>query len=126
MAAQQKPSDTTLVVIKASRVLTYLVYAYAVVATVFLTLGFFLLLFSANPSTPFVEFVSKVASNFLEPFRGIFPLHKISETGYFSGSMLFAIIMYVIAAMVLHALITYITEKIVKHENDLADLAAGK
>ena len=114
-------NSTTLVFIKGSRVLTYLVYAYALTASVFLAIGFFLLLFSANPSTPFVEFIYKTASHFLEPFRGIFPAKSVSETGYFSASALFAILMYLLLALLMHALINYITSKMVAYENDVQE-----
>lgn len=119
---KNKPSDATLVFIKGSRILSYCVYAYAMIASVVLALGFFLLLFSANPTTPFVQFIYKASIEFLQPFRGIFPTHQVTETGYFSASALFAIIMYLIMATALHSLIVYITTKMVTHENELAKL----
>lgn len=116
---KQQSSDTTLVFIKGSRVLTYIVYGYALIASAFLSLGFFLLLFSANQTTPFVKFVYDTASLFLAPFRGIFPLKPVSETGYFSPSALFAIIMYLLLALGMHALINYITMKMVRYQIEL-------
>lgn len=121
-AKKQKPSDTQLVFTKISRVLTYLVYAYTIIAITFLSIGFVLLLFGANPNTAFTKFVYEVATEFLAPFRGIFPLRQISENSYFSGSILFAIIIYAILAMSLHALISYITTKLIKHEAELEEL----
>jgi uncharacterized protein YggT (Ycf19 family) len=122
MAKQQQPSDGTLVSIKIFRGVSYVVYAYALIASVFLGLGFVLLLFSANSSVPFVEFVYKVAAEFLQPFRGIFPVHQISETGYFSASALFAIMMYMILATAVQSLISYLTLKMTKHEVELQEL----
>jgi uncharacterized protein YggT (Ycf19 family) len=119
---KQQPSDATLVSIKIFRGISYAVYAYALVASVFLGIGFVLLLFSANANVPFVEFVYKVAAEFLQPFRGIFPLHQVSETGYFSTSALFAIMMYLVFAAALQSLISYLTVKMVKHEQELAEL----
>ena len=116
-----KPTDSKLNVIKFARVITYLVYAYFLIATVFLILGFFLLLFGANPDTSFVKFVYHFAAEFLAPFRGIFPTHQISDRSYFSAAGLFAIIMYGIGAMAIHALINYITLKEVAHQNELQD-----
>ena len=116
---KQESTSTTLVFIKGSRVLTYIVYSYALIASAFLSLGFFLLLFSANASTPFVEFVYNTAAFFLTPFRGIFPLKPVSETGYFSPSALFAIIMYLLLALGMHALINYITMKMVRYQIEL-------
>ncbi len=117
--ASQKPSDSKLVLIKISRLLTYLVYGYSLVAITFLSIGTFLLAFSANPDTNFVKFIYSGAQNFLEPFRGIFPPKQISETGYFSTSAVFAIIMYLLLAMLLHGLINYITLKMYKHQQEL-------
>lgn len=122
MAKKQQPSDGTLVSIKIFRGISYVVYAYALIASIFLGVGFVLLLFGANTNVPFVEFVYKVAAEFLQPFRGIFPVHQISETSYFSTSALFAIMMYLIFAAALQSLISYLTVKMVKHEQELQEL----
>lgn len=115
--AAQKSGDGTLIIIKATRLISYLAYAYAMIASVFLGFGFFLLLFSANYSTPFVQFVYKGASAFLEPFRNIFPAHQVTETGYFSASALFAIIVYLTFAVAVHALISYLNTKIEQYDS---------
>jgi hypothetical protein len=117
--AKQQNNDSTLVFIKGARVLTYMVYAYALTACGFLATGFFLLLFSANASTSFVKFVYDTASIFLAPFRGIFPTRPVGETGYFSSSALFAIIMYLLLALGMHALINYFTVKMVNSQQEL-------
>jgi uncharacterized protein YggT (Ycf19 family) len=122
MAEKAPQNDTKLLFIKMSRVLTYIVYGFTITAIVFLTIGFFLLLFGANTNVGFTDFVYKVAAEFLQPFRGIFPAHQVSETGYFSTSALFAIIMYMLMALGLHALIAYITEKMLKTQAELDKL----
>lgn len=122
----EKPSDSTLIFIKFTRAISYIVYAFTIIAVVFLTMGFFLLLFSANPNVGFTQFVYKVAAEFLQPFRGIFPPHQISETGYFSTSALFAIIFYLFFAAGMDALIGYINVKMAKHQAELEALQASK
>lgn len=117
--AQNKASDSTLVFIKASRVLTYLVYAYTIVAMIFLGLAFIMQVFSANYATPFVKFVYNGGYEFLKPFRGIFPGHTVGDTGYFNSSALFAILIYGIFAVAMHALISYLTAKMVAHQEEL-------
>ena len=99
-----------------------------ITAVTFLGVGFILLLFGANTDVAFTEFVYKVAAGFLEPFRGIFPAHKISETGYFSTSALFAIMIYMLLALAMHSLIAYVTSKMVAHQSELDKLekSAGK
>jgi uncharacterized protein YggT (Ycf19 family) len=117
-----KPSDGKLHFIKAARVLTYIGYGYALVASAFLGFGFFLLLFGASTDAAFTEFIYKVAAEFLQPFRGIFPSHPVGETGYFNASAIFAIMVYLFLAMLLHALLTYVTTVQVRHQRELEDL----
>lgn len=126
MAKTSNSKDTNLMFIKGSRALTYMVYGYALLASGFLSLGFFLLLFSANATTPFVKFIYDTASIFLSPFRGIFPLKAVSETGYFSSSALFAIIMYLFLALGANALINYITMKMVQHQAEIDKIQKTK
>lgn len=121
MATKAKPSDGKLVFIKFARVLTYFVYGYCLVASVFLAIGTFLLMFSANTSSNFVQFIYSGAENFLQPFRGIFPPKQISESGYFSTSAVFAIIIYMLIALSVHSLISWITVKMVAHKNELVE-----
>lgn len=118
----QKPSDGTLVFIKFTRVISYIVYGFVMIAVVSLTFGFFLLLFGANSATPFVEFVYKVAYEFMQPFRGIFPPHPIGETSYFSTTALFAIIVYLMLGAAMQSLISYINVKMAKHQEELEEL----
>lgn len=124
--AKNKPSDSTLIFIKVSRVLTYVVYAYTVLAMIFLGLAFVLQLFSANYATPFVKFVYEVSYDFLSPFRGIFPGQEVGETGYFNSSALFAILIYGIFAIAVHALISYLTAKMAQHQQELDEIEQGK
>lgn len=121
MVTKNEPTtqDTKLMFIKLSRGLSYFVYGFSLVASVFLATAFFLLLFSANSGTPFVRFVYETAAAFLTPFRDIFPVHSISETGYFNPSMLFAIIMYLALALAMNSLISFITLKRIQHEDEL-------
>jgi uncharacterized protein YggT (Ycf19 family) len=122
----EKPSDSTLTFIKFTRAISYLVYGFTLIAVVFLTCGFFLLLFSANPNVSFTQFVYKVAAEFLQPFREIFPARPVGETGYFSTSALFAIIFYLFFAAAMDSLISYINVKMAKHQAELEALQAGK
>ena len=117
---EQDAPDTKLVFIKVSRVISYFVYGFSIIASVFLGISFVLLLFSANTNTAFVKFVYETSATFLAPFREIFPVRAISDTGYFSPSILFAIMMYMILALAMNALISYITLKMVKHEKEIS------
>lgn len=120
----EKPSDSKLVFIKISKVISYIIYTYVIIACIFLGFGFFLLLFGANPSTPFVEFVYRGASDFLQPFRGIFPTHQFGDSGYFSPAILFAIIVYLMFALAVNSLIAFINNKLYKHQAELEQAMA--
>lgn len=119
--AKTKVNDSTLTTLKITRVITYIVYVFSVIAVVFLTLGFVLQLFGANYSTPFVQFVYNGAYEFLRPFRGIFPGHQVSDTSYFNASALFAIVIYLILALSLHAFITYLVSKMTEHQAEIEE-----
>lgn len=119
MATKSKHTESQLTVIKLIRSMTYVVYGFTVLAVTSLTIAFFLLLFSANPDTPFVRFVYEVARDFGQPFRGIFPTHPVGETGYLSTTALFAIIMYLLFSAVVHALIEYINLKLLKIQAEI-------
>lgn len=114
-----QPNEGALSFIKVTRWLTYLVYAYVIFAIVFLILGFLMLLMGASTEAGFTRFVYRIAAEFLQPFRGIFPTREISETSYFSAAGLFAIVMYSFFAAAIHALISWLTAKQANYENEL-------
>lgn len=114
-----QPNEGALSFIKVARGLTYLVYAYVVLAIVFLILGFLMLLLGASTEASFTRFVYHIAAEFLQPFRGIFPTKEITETSYFSAAGLFAIVMYSFFAAAVHALISWLTAKQMNYENEL-------
>ena len=90
----QNQSITIPAYLRVSKIIAYLVYAWVIIGVVSLTLRVFLLAFSANAATPFVEFVYRTSADYLQPFRGIFPAKDIGETGYLDVAALFAVIMY--------------------------------
>jgi hypothetical protein len=57
-------------VARIARALTYLACAFVIVALLILLLGFFLLLFGANPDAPFAEWVYRCLPRVMAPFRG--------------------------------------------------------
>lgn len=98
-----------------ARAVGYLVYAYVVVVEVILGFGFFLLLFGANPTSEFVEFMYRNLDRVMDPFRGIFSPIELGMAGQnevesvFETSVLFAMIVYGLLAIVVHALIAWLT-----------------
>jgi uncharacterized protein YggT (Ycf19 family) len=101
-----------LTVARLARALTYLVYAFVVVAMVLLLLGFSLLSFGANPDAPFAEWVYRSLTRVMAPFRGLFEPVPLDGRSVVDVSILFAMIVYGLAALVLRALIEWLTDRI--------------
>jgi uncharacterized protein YggT (Ycf19 family) len=92
-----------------ARALAYLVYAFVVVALVILTFGFFLQLFGANPDAPFAEWVYRSLKRVMSPFRGLFEPVSLRGDSVLDVSILFAMIVYGLVALLLRSLIDWLT-----------------
>lgn len=97
-----------------AKALVWLVYLFFLLATVILTLAFFLLLFNASTDAAFTEWVYRSAGRVLEPFRGIFPTMESESGSVISFAVLFAIIMYGIFAMLVHGVVYWLDAKIIE------------
>ena len=118
--------DPRITGLRFAKVLVWLVYAYFIVALVILTLAFFLQLFGASTTASFTEWVYRSADRVMEPFRGIFPTREIGDQGsVIDFAVVFAIIMYGIFALIVHALVSWIDRKIVELRAD-ADRARAE
>lgn len=111
-----------------ARAVSYLVYAYVVVVEVILAIGFFLLLFGANPSSDFVQWIYRSLNRAMEPFRGMF--NPVELTGnnnqevasVFDASILFAMIIYLLLAAVVSAFISWLSFRLHKLDVDRQQL----
>lgn len=110
--------------LRISKIASYALYVWVSIGLVALGIRVFFLLFSASREAPFVNFVYRLSSDYLAPFRGIFPPHPVGETGYLDVAALFAIFMYLIAVWLIAALIKYIQEKIDAHDLEQRKLIA--
>ena len=104
-------------VVAVARVITYLIYFYLIVVEIILIIGFFLLLFGANPSAGFTEWAYRNLDRVMEPFRGIFtPIQLGTTSGNVNAvldtSVLFAMIIYGIIAMALSALTRWLSQRL--------------
>jgi uncharacterized protein YggT (Ycf19 family) len=95
-----------------SRALILFVYGFAIACIVILATAFFLQLFNANTTAPFVDWVYRAARRIMQPFRGIFPSVEGEQGSVFDVSMLFAMFMYGLVALGTHGLIAWIDRKI--------------
>jgi uncharacterized protein YggT (Ycf19 family) len=104
---------TKMGVEKVARALVYLVYFWVTLSIVILVLGFFLLLFGANPDVAFAEWVYRALDRVMKPFRGLFQSVDLSGNSVLDVSVLFAMIVYGMLALALRALIDWLTYRIV-------------
>jgi uncharacterized protein YggT (Ycf19 family) len=92
--SRHRRSDAAIDVARIARALTYLVYAYVIIGLIILVLGFFLLLFGANPHAPFAEWVYRALRRVMAPFRGLFEPVPLNGKSVLDTSVLFAMIVY--------------------------------
>jgi uncharacterized protein YggT (Ycf19 family) len=92
------------------RAIVWFVYAFALVAIVIASLAFVLQLFGADPNSGFAQWVYRSASRVTAPFRGIFPSHA-NGNSVLDVSLLFAIIMYALFALLVSAVIDWIDRR---------------
>ncbi len=112
------------VVLWIARAVSYLVYAYLLVVEIILLLGFVLLLFGANPSADFTQWVYRNLDRVMSPFRGIFTPIELGATGndvaaIFETSVLFAMIIYGIVTLAFSGLIGWLSGRL--HQIDDAE-----
>jgi hypothetical protein len=105
--------STKKVVAWIARALAYLIYAYLIIVEIILILGFFLLLFGANPSSGFVDWAYRNLHRVMEPFEGIFSPIAITTTAndvpaVFETSVLFAMIVYGIFAILVSSAVHWL------------------
>jgi uncharacterized protein YggT (Ycf19 family) len=108
------------------KVITYAMYIWVIFGIIILGIRVFLLAFSANAGTPFVNFIYNTSASFLQPFRGIFPPKTVGDTGYLDVAALFAMIIYGLIGWGFAALIHYIQAKIDAYTDAARERAAQR
>ena len=106
-------STAPIAIARIARALTYLVYAFVIVALIILLLGFILQLLGANPHAPFAEWLYRGLRRVMAPFRGLFEPVALDGRSVLDVSILFAMLVYGIVGLALHALIEWLTRRIV-------------
>jgi uncharacterized protein YggT (Ycf19 family) len=106
-------STAPIAVARIARALTYLVYAFVIVALIVLLLGFLLQLFGANPDAPFAEWLYRGLRRVMAPFRGLFEPVALDGRSVLDVSILFAMLVYGIVGLALHAFIGWLTRLMV-------------
>jgi uncharacterized protein YggT (Ycf19 family) len=95
-------------VLRLARVITLFVYVVVAGGLLVLSLGFVLRLFGASTDAAFTEWVYRNVDRIMEPFRGMFPDRPIGDSSVLDFSLLFAMIVYGIAAVALNALVAWL------------------
>jgi uncharacterized protein YggT (Ycf19 family) len=123
-ATEPTGHDTRIWLLRAAKAVVVLIYAFVLIDLVLLTLGFFLRLFGASTDAEFTRWVYRNVDRIMEPFRGMFPSHAVSDVSVVDVSLLFAMIVYAIAGIALHALVEWMTGRIVglRHRQQMASL----
>jgi hypothetical protein len=106
------------------------IYLVLLAYSVIVGMAFVLQLLGANPTSDFADWVYRAAASITEPFRGIFPTTQVSDRSTFNASWLFALMIYLVVAVILHGVIDWITRRISgidraeEHERMMAALDA--
>ena len=105
--------DTTLWILRLAKAITFFIYAVVTACLVLLAVGFVLRLFGASTDAAFTEWVYRNVDRIMEPFRGMFPTRALNDRSVVDFSLLFAMIVYGIAAVALNALVSWLSGHIV-------------
>ncbi len=101
--------DARLTVGTISKVLLWVVYVWVVLNLVLLFLAFVLRLFGASPDAEFTQWVYRSVTRSMAPFRGIFEPIPLNDQSVLDTSLLFAMIIYGLAALFLRAGIDWVS-----------------
>ncbi len=102
-----------------AKILSYFVYVYLILVEIVLLIGFFLLLFGANPTAGFTQWAYRNLDRVMAPFRGIFTPISLGSTSadvpaIFDTSVLFAMIVYGILALLMSWVIHWLTDRLMR------------
>ena len=94
------------------RWLTWFVYLFFMLAVILLAIAFFLQLTNASEAASFTQWVYRATDRLLAPLRAIYPQVEGENGSVLDFSILFAIIMYGLFALGVHAIVNWIDRKI--------------
>ena len=86
----------------------------------FLLIRFFLRLFGASESAPFVHWIYETSFAILSPFEGAFPSPTFQQGVILEFSTLFAILIYAVVAWLLIELVRFVYKTRGAHNDPLA------
>lgn len=98
--------------LRIARAVVWLFYAVALVNAALLATAFLLRLFGANPDAGFSEWVFRSTERSMRPFRGLFPDRALGDVSVLDMSLLFAALVYLVAAVVIDGLFRWLGHKL--------------
>jgi hypothetical protein len=102
-----------------SKVLLWVVYFWVALNLVLLFVAFWLRLLGADPQAGFTEWVYRSVTRSMAPFRGIFEPIVLSDQSVLDTSLLFAMIIYGLVALLLRAGIDWVSDFVEKRRRRL-------
>ena len=106
------------------RALAYVIYAYLIIVEFLLLQGFLLRLFGADESAGYTQWAYNSLDRVMEPFRGIFTPIELEGSSILDTSILFAMVVYGIIAILIRALLDWLTFRLAKEQRDHDQQAA--
>ena len=113
------PKNAKVDALRIGRWLVLFVYGFVVVAVTILGIAFFLRLFNANVSAPFVEWIYRSTAVIMQPFRGIFPPVEGQNGSVLDVSILFAMLMYSLFGIVVHNLVDFLDRRLERNRAEV-------
>jgi len=110
--------NAKIITVWSVRAIAFVLYAFVVISQIILIQGFFLKLFGANPSSDYVQWAYRSLDRVMEPFRGMFTPIEIDGNAILDPSILFAMIIYGIVAMLMRIGREWLTYRLDKAERD--------
>lgn len=104
--------------LRITRLLVWLVYSLVLIAVLILGFAFFFKLTDANPAAGFVDWIYGASDTLASPFREIWAASEGSGGSVFDWSLLFAIFMYALLAIAVHAGVTAIDRRIYRRKQE--------
>ena len=123
VTARRPQRDVGLTAGAITKVLLWFVYVWVVVNLVLLFLAFILRLLGANPEAGFADWVYRSVERSMAPFRGLFEPIPINDQSVLDTSLLFAMIVYCLVALLLKTAIDWVTDRIAQRRYRLQEQA---
>jgi len=105
-------SDPKQITIWLARAIAYLAYAYLILTQIILVQGFLLRLFGANTGSSYVDWAYRSLDRVMAPFRGIFESIELNGNSVLDTSIIFAMVIYGILALLVHSLLDWLTYRL--------------